>query len=252
MRFRIICLVIIGLVLFAGCSDVNESAQSHLSRADELFSKGRIRQASNEINAAIISDPSRSITYQIAIGKYWEKKLYDEVIKVGEQFIKLADSSKLKPKLTTEDRVSTCFILAQAYEKLGRLSQAEVIYKKILSITPDNPVSLNALGWFYADNGIKLDQALKLSKRAVALAPDEGEIVDSLGWAQFKLGHYDEAIKTLKKAVELEPDIAELRYHLGTAYAKRSRKTEALIELNKAHILNPNMSMVSKQLKTLQ
>lgn len=251
MRFGMTYLVVCALVLLAGCSDINDRVQSHLSRADELLSAGKIRQARAEIDAAIIADPSRSITYQIAIGKYWERGLYSDVIEVSEQFFTLADSSKIKPKLTKEDRVSTYFILAFAYEKLGRLDEAETIYKEILSIIPDNPISLNALGWFYADNGIKLNKALALTKRAVALAPNAGEIVDSLGWAQYKLGRYDEAIKTLRKAAELEPDIAEIRYHLGAAYAKRSKKTEALIELNKARILDPGIQEASKLIATL-
>ncbi|MGB0957001.1 MAG: tetratricopeptide repeat protein, partial [Litorivicinus sp.] len=57
-----------------------------------------------------------------------------------------------------------------------------------LDIDPDNAAALNALGYTYADNNVKLEQALDLIGRALAIRPDDAATLDSMGWVQYRLG----------------------------------------------------------------
>jgi Flp pilus assembly protein TadD len=138
------------------------------------------------------------------------------------------------------------------HQKVPDMQRAESLYKSALAVAPNSPQLLNNLGWFYADNGIKLKEALRLTTRAAVLAPNDGNIIDSLGWTQYKIGQYNTAILTLNHAVKLEPDAAELRYHLGAAYFDAKKRDEALIELNKALIINANITDAAKLIKKLQ
>jgi tetratricopeptide (TPR) repeat protein len=114
-----------------------------------------------------------------------------------------------------------------SYERSGNFKRAEKDLKQALEFKPDHPYILNYLGYSWADQGIKLDQAKTMIKRAVELRPDDGYIVDSLGWIYYRLGEYENAVKHLEKAVELVPYDPIINDHLGDAYWKVGRKKEA-------------------------
>jgi len=53
----------------------------------------------------------------------------------------------------------------------------------------------------FADEGVKLEEAVTLIRKAVEMEPENGAFIDSLGWAYFKLGRLDEALAELLRAV---------------------------------------------------
>ena len=120
--------------------------------------------------------------------------------------------------------------LAIAYERLGQDELAESHFLKALEINPNDPFSLNYLGYWWADAGRNLDQAIGLIERAVKLRPKSGYFVDSLGWVHFKLGNIDLAIGFLEKATLLEPADPVITDHLGDAYWAAGRHNEALFK----------------------
>ncbi|MHB9035274.1 MAG: tetratricopeptide repeat protein [Armatimonadota bacterium] len=248
----LLTLAVAVCAMISGCSRHDEPSTAHLTRAAEFLGKGKQRAASKEISAAIKADPARLETYTTAIALYSNEKRYAYAARIGDVLLDRVRSGDLDRKLSKEERASTYSMLGIVYQEASDLPKAESAYKLALKIAPDSPSLLNNLGWFYADEGIKLTDALKLTNQATMLAPHDGNILDSLGWAQFKLGHYDAAVRTMKRAVVLEPDTAELRYHLGTVYTKLGMSIEARIELNKALILDPNITEASILLKTLQ
>ena len=238
--------------LIPGCSGGPNPADLRLQTAAELLKRNKTHQARAQIEAAIQLDPSRSSTYWSAMRLYLREDLFSDAARTGELLLKRAESSKLDRGLLVEEKARLYIVLGSSYQSDDDLANAERTYKAALALAPDSPELLNALGYFYAEEGIKLDEALKLTARAVNLAPDAGHIVDSLGWAQYKLGRYKAAANTLKRAIELRPDDDTLRYHLGAAYAKQGRQLEAFIELKKALVLNAHMTDSVKLLKTLQ
>ena len=72
-------------------------------------------------------------------------------------------------RVTSEQAASLYYSLALACDDAHDLAGAEAAYVAALRLVPDSPQSLNGLGWFYAEHGIKLNQALKLTTRAVHL-----------------------------------------------------------------------------------
>ena len=117
--------------------------------------------------------------------------------------------------------------LAIAYEQLGIDDKAEDRFLAALTINPNDAFTLNYLGYWWADDGRNLDEAIKLIEQAVRLRPRSGYFVDSLGWVHYKLGNYDLAVAFLEKATILEPMDAVITGHLGDAYWETGRHAEA-------------------------
>jgi len=117
--------------------------------------------------------------------------------------------------------------LAIAHERLDEDVQAEAGFKAALQRNPNDPFTLNYLGYWWAESGRHLDQAIQLIEQAVRLRPNSGFFVDSLGWVHYQLGNYQLAVEFLEKATILEPEDALIMSHLGDAYWQTERYAEA-------------------------
>ena len=117
--------------------------------------------------------------------------------------------------------------LAISYEQLEEDHLAEDSFQEALRKDPQDPFTLNYLGYWWADDGRNLENAIDLIERAVRLRPRSGYFVDSLGWVHFKLGNLDLAVAFLEQATILEPVDPVISDHLGDAYWATGRFDEA-------------------------
>ncbi len=84
-------------------------------------------------------------------------------------------------------------------------------------------MTLNYLGYMWADKGIKLPDALKMIRKAVDAEPWNGAYLDSLGWVYFKMGEYELAEDNLRLAVDRDQADPTVHMHLGDLYEKTGR-----------------------------
>ena len=117
--------------------------------------------------------------------------------------------------------------LGVALERLDQTQAAEKHLKMALEMNADDAFALNYLGYWWADQGRNLDEAITLIERAVELRPNSGYFVDSLGWVHFRLGDAETAVQFLEQATELEPADSEITGHLGDVYWHLGRRNEA-------------------------
>ncbi|WP_300459860.1 tetratricopeptide repeat protein [Desulfobacula sp.] len=129
---------------------------------------------------------------------------------------------------------SLLFRLGAIQDKAGLKEQSINTMKTIIEIDPTDSEALNYLGYTYADQGIKLDEALLLLKRAYELRPDDGYVTDSLGWVYYKMGDYQKAVEHLEKAAELTSFETIIADHLGDAYQKANQLENAINAYKKA------------------
>lgn len=124
------------------------------------------------------------------------------------------------------------FYLAVVYERTDRPEKAMVSLKKALEVNPHSAMTLNFLGYLYADENIKLDEAYELINKALEFEPDNGAYVDSLGWVYYKKGNYHAALEHLlraEKLLEKEERMDPVVYdHIGDTYLKLGNKTKAI------------------------
>ena len=117
--------------------------------------------------------------------------------------------------------------LGVSLERLGETRAAETHLLRAIEIDPSDAYALNYLGYWWADEGRNLDEAIAMIERAVSQRPDSGFFVDSLGWVHFRLGDAATAVGYLERATELEPSDPEITGHLGDVYWVLGRHAEA-------------------------
>ena len=115
---------------------------------------------------------------------------------------------------TFPNDIDLLFSLGMAHERLDDIEAMETRMRQVLALEPQNAHALNALGYTFADRGIRLDEAREMIVTAHQLEPDNPFILDSMGWVEFRLGRYESAIGYLKRALEILPD-PEIYAHLG-------------------------------------
>lgn len=124
---------------------------------------------------------------------------------------------------TAERREIAKLTLATVQQSAGDFRGAEETLRGILTNTPRNPIALNNLGYFLAERGEKLDEALKLIELALVIEPNNPSYLDSLGWTYFKLGKFSEAEKYLKNALKFDDSSSTVHEHLGDVHQKQGK-----------------------------
>ncbi|MEC8109668.1 MAG: tetratricopeptide repeat protein [Pseudomonadota bacterium] len=180
------------------------------------FQDGNKDKAIERFQAYVIGQPKDG---------YLLKELGD-LYRRDKQYVKARDSY-LQAVKTGFDTANLHRNLAISHERLNEDKQAERHFKGALARDPDDPFTLNYLGYWWAESGRHLTQAINLIEQAVRLRPNSGHFVDSLGWVHYQLGNYQLAVEFLEKATILEPEDAVIIAHLGDAYWRTNRYNEA-------------------------
>jgi Flp pilus assembly protein TadD len=120
------------------------------------------------------------------------------------------------------------FTLGALYDEAKDKENTITAMRRAIELNPQNAAALNYLGYTFAEQGVRLDEAEDLVRRALDLEPNEGFYVDSLGWVYYQRGEYGTAIQHLETAVELSGDDPTISEHLGDAYEKVERTNDAL------------------------
>ena len=121
-----------------------------------------------------------------------------------------------------------------AYERNKQWDLAEQDLLQALVLSPDQPLTLNYLGYSWVERGQNINKAREMLERAAFLAPREGFIADSLGWTYYLLKNFTSAVLLLENAVALDPGSGVINDHLGDIYWRLGRKREARFQWSKA------------------
>lgn len=137
------------------------------------------------------------------------------------------------------------YYLATAYENLGQSPDAIRHLRATLALDPEDADIMNFLGYVYAEQDMKLDEAEALLKRALAKEPENGFYLDSLGWVYYRKGDGDKAVEYIERAIRrMSSDDAILRDHLGDAYLLAGQVEKAVPEWRRARRLDPELEGV--------
>ncbi len=90
------------------------------------------------------------------------------------------------------------------YKKLD-FTAKEKLLKRSIEESPDFPPAYNDLAWLYAEEGVRLPEALAFVERALEQEPDNAAYLDTKAEVLYRLGHIEEAIAIEQKLVEESP-----------------------------------------------
>jgi protein O-GlcNAc transferase len=128
----------------------------------------------------------------------------------------------------------------QAHQN-GRISEAEELYRKIISADPKNFDALHMLGIVCSGNG-KNQDADKFFRAAVAIDPGFPPCHVNYGFYLLKQKRLDEAVASFDQALALFPNFAEAWLGRGNALRELRRVNDAFAAYGKAIALRPNLA----------
>ena len=201
-------------------------AQMHIAYL--LDAQKKYDEAITVLQKAISFEKTKVELYLMLSSVYETRKDYSKAMEVVREGLD-----------QDEKNIELIYRLGVLLDKTGDKTSCIEQMKSILEIDPNHADSLNYIGYTYAEQGIKLDEAMELIQKALRAKPDTGYIIDSLGWVYFQKGLYDEAVEYLEKAVNLMPDDPTINEHVGDAYLKKKKYKKALSHYKKALSLKP-------------
>lgn len=148
------------------------------------------------------------------------------------------------------DTIEIKYDLGMLYERQGRFEDFERMMRDIIAIDPDNANALNSLGYTFADQNVRLDEAHDLLERAVHLEPDNPFILDSIGWYHYRAGNLPLARSYLERSYQLMP-AADVAAHLGEVLWQKGERDEARRVWREALSADPQNDVLRKTLRRL-
>jgi tetratricopeptide (TPR) repeat protein len=140
---------------------------------------------------------------------------------------------------------------AMLAEKLDNMKDMERLLRQVIAAKPDYQAAYNALGYSFADRGIRLAEARELIQKALSYAPDDPFISDSLAWVEFRMGNKAEALRILDVAYKARPD-ADIAAHLGEVLWSLGQRDRATAIWKEGLLLNNDNETLQETLKRLK
>ena len=144
----------------------------------------------------------------------------------GDRAVSSAENSAEFAR-SDEERFAAKLVLASALRRSGNLSRAVALLEDALSMSPENPMAMNNLGFMLLEAGGDTERAIGLIRKAVRIDPRNSAYLDSLGLAYIKKGNPDLALEKLRRALVLNPVSVATLEHLGDAYLAKGEKAKA-------------------------
>lgn len=141
--------------------------------------------------------------------------------------------------------------LGMMYERQGRFEDFERVMRDIIAMDPQNANALNSLGYTFADQNVRLDEARQLLERALRLEPDNPYILDSVGWYYYRAGDLQTAQRYLERSYHLLP-AADVAAHLGEVLWKQGDRDAAQRVWRAALSKEPDNEVLQKTLRRLE
>jgi tetratricopeptide (TPR) repeat protein len=219
--------------------------------ASQLADMGQADKGIEQVKSMLQGKPEDREVYITLAQMYSRLKRWPE----AEQALDKAEQVSTKD----EEKQYVYFLRGSTLERQKKYDEAESSFRKVLATRPDDPNTLNYLGYMLADRGVKLDEAITLIKKAVDLDPANGAYLDSLGWAYYKQGKFDLAEDNLIKASQRIGTDPTVQDHLGDLYQRTGRLKlaaahweRALNEWNKTVSAEVDQTDVAKVQKKLE
>jgi Flp pilus assembly protein TadD len=137
-------------------------------------------------------------------------------------------------------------LLGVAFDRKGLGDRAKDSYERAAKIEPEDPQTLNNLGFSLYQNG-NYRAAIDRLKRAARLAPNDERILNNLGLALCRLGKFDDAYRYFARAGGEQTG----RINVATMLERLGRDAEAIRYYEAAQHVDPSNAIASGRLTAL-
>ena len=226
------------LGLYAKVESGEQMVQARMRSAQILAGQGKLDEARKLLSEASTGSEEQSIQFAIA-----EAALLRKAKQPQAAFDLLDARLEQQP-----DNAELLYETALLAERLDQLEIMERRLRRLIELQPEHGQAYNALGYSFADRGIRLPEARELIDKALALMPNDTFILDSLGWVQYRQGDLAGALATMERAYGMRDD-PEIGAHLGEVLWAIGRKDDAQKLLRAAQKKHPDNEPLADAVK---
>jgi protein O-GlcNAc transferase len=135
--------------------------------------------------------------------------------------------------------LAAAFAQAMALHRGGRLTEAEIAYRRILDAEPGHFDSLHLFGVIHHQRGKHaeavhhIDAALRINSNSASAHSNRGSALEALG-------RFVEALASYDQALAIRPDHAEVLFNRGNVLQSLMRPDDALASFDRALAVRPD------------
>jgi tetratricopeptide (TPR) repeat protein len=220
------------------------------NRAQALFALGRLEDARDELQEAVVLKPDLHPAWNLLGGvlaalrdaagaeRAYRRALalrpdhaethynlglhFQESARLDEAISCYRKALSLKPALASAHNN-----LANALKVKGRREEALTHYAEAVRFDPGLADAFSNFGTALREAG-RVEEAIPLLERGAALKPRSPMVQSNLGIAYFDRNRFAEAVECQRRALALDPDFLEARNNLGNALAAMGHEEEAI------------------------
>ncbi len=184
------------------------SSAWHFESARILMELNRNEEAREHIKLAETNAEDENERNLIQAIKHKFEGQTDKALNILRDII-LRNSPKLDPPQTAD-----LYVLMSRYQK--EMNDSAGVINNLKKACENNPTDIwlaNELAVEYADQGVKLDEALAMMEKALTHQPENAVFIDTKGWILFKMGRKEEAKREIEKSLSLNPDCKDTKEH---------------------------------------
>jgi len=138
-----------------------------------------------------------------------------------------------KTPLTDDRTMEYALNAALALHQVGRITEAQQIYRQIIDLQPNNAGALHLLGLCHHQLG-EHATAIALIRQSIALAPNNYIAQNNLGATLLAARKPEAALDAFEQALKLNPEYHEAWNNRGNALAELYRLDKALASYDRA------------------
>ena len=128
--------------------------------------------------------------------------------------------------------------LGKAYYNNGKVKKAEILFKKALSINPNDTDACYNLGIVYRSIG-ESTHAIEMFNKVIAMDPHYARAYNNLGLVYYEKGNKDKAANLYKKAIEIYRLYYDAYYNLANVYYDKGEEDKAISLYEEVLKINP-------------
>jgi len=152
----------------------------------------------------------------------WVMGNLEEAIEVIKKVIfEIGEGASQKSFLKEDIRVVLSRFQKEKGDSIGALTTLELA----LEGHSNDIWLLNEIATEYADQGVKLEKAIRLIDQALAYQPYNSIFLDTKGWILFKLGKIKEAEAMIHQSLTMNPKYKEALEHLNAIQSNLRTRT---------------------------
>jgi superkiller protein 3 len=198
------------------------SATSRAELGAALLAAGMSKEASEELSAAVSSDPSN----------------VEAIILLARAFLAQKDIASAGRTLESSvargiEAAPIYAALAEIYQVAGHVENAIPAMRLAIERDPKNEAYRFRYGMLLTDTKAPEAAIIRLNE-ALKEFPRSSKLWFALGVAHFKNHKHDEAAVAFERAIEFDPKFAPALAYLGITYDETGRYTEAIALYNRA------------------